>query len=818
MIISVLASIARRMHVKAAIPPVCMILLAVVILVPARVSASVARDGPLGQDATLASLELAVDGKPVELSPAFDPGTTFYSATGTGELVQVEAVPTKDEARVASYTVDGDTTVIEEGEDKEAPSFFLKEGAITAFSLEVKAGDGSTTRNYHVRFARPSRQSLPEITLEASPSEYVAGLGSLFFTATRTGDTSAALDLTINITQEQEWLSDTSYGITIPAGVSEYSDFFLPATRFSSDVTESGTLTATVAAVNGYDTSSASAQVRVISQEGPAVVVTLEPSSYEVDEGEGTLEFVVLADAHSSVPRVGAFPVTVSSQSDQATFRSDDDPGDYVALSQLLLFGPSDFQQENGSLVGRKTASITILDDHIYEGDERFHISLGLAAGQSPEVILLDLQGDACVAVCPNPYPVTILDNEEALRLTVAGDRVSEDGTLTSSIEAGTVSGAMIAADHSVTFNFAGPAVYGEDYTISPADEDSADGHQVTFPSGTAAVQLTVTAVDDEEDEACEWIEVTATIGLNSLNVTGAGSILVQDDDEDSPSGVTPISVGLSGMLVGEITSDDVGPDQFSFEATGGESYVIEVKRPMIFSAIDENGVGGNPQLVPVSVVDPSIIEITDDQGNQLLGEHDQGGFSLNFARAFFTPEDDGTYFINVGAGPQDRSSKGCYTISVRADDHADDFEANSDVVLHPGETLTAVIDSDVAPDDPGLNFWDWNIFPPLRQGRESEDTARPRRGIESLDDRDVFRYEIAEPGMYEITVSNQPEGVGIWYIWDHLGNLWYGTLEGPEESIEEHHDTGTYYVEVGTPYESEGNTGTYTVSLTAVE
>ncbi len=782
-----------------------------------RLLASGPRDGP-SSDATLSSLVLTSEGGPISLDPEFDPDTRFYSIGVETESVLVEASTTKDTASIVSYTIGGKKEVPDTERDKLSTDLQVLEGAITDFSLTIKAEDGETFKTYHVLFARPSRQSLPEITLEASPSEYVAGLGLLSFTVARTGDTSAALDLTINMTQEQEWLTDTAYEITIPSGVSEYSDFFLPAARFSSNVTQSGTLTATVAAVNGYDTSSASAQVRVISQEGPAVVVTLEHSSYEVDEGEGTLEVVVLANAHSSVPRVGAFPVTVSSQGDQATSRSDDDAGDYVSVSALLPFVPSDFQQENGSLVGRKTFSITILDDHLYEGDEQFHISLSRAPGTSSEVVLLDPHGGSCIEECPNPYPVTILDNEEALRLTVAGDRVSEDGTLTSSIEIGTVSGAITAADHSVTFNFAGPAVYGDDFAIIPGDSnDSADGHQVTLPSGSRAVHLTVRLFDDEEDEACEWIEVTATIGPNSFPVPGAPSILVFDNDEDSPSGVTPLSVGLSGMLVGEITSADVGPDQFSFEATGGESYVIEVKRPMTFSFIDEIGVGGNAQLVPGNIVDPSIIEVTDDGGNQILGEHDRGGFSLNFARAVFTPEDDGTYFINVNAGPQDRSAKGCYTISVRADDHADDFKTNPDVVLHPGETLAAVIDSDVAPDDPGLNFWDWKITPPLRPGHDTDGVVRPRRGIESLDDRDVFRYVIEDAGMYEITVSNQPEGVGIWYVWDELGNLWYGTLEGPEESIEEHHDTGTYYVVVGTPYESEGNTGAYNISLEAV-
>ena len=91
----------------------------------------------------------------------------------------------------------------------------------------------------------------------------------------------------------------------------------------------------------------------------------------------------------------------------------------------------------------------------------------------------------------------------------------------------------------------------------------------------------------------------------------------------------------------------------------------------------------------------------------QVLGEHDQGGFTANFARAFFTPEEDGTYLVAVGAGAQDRTAHGFYTLSVRGDDHADDYGTDLGVVLRPGEYLTARIDSDVAPDGPGLTPWD---------------------------------------------------------------------------------------------------------------
>ena len=93
----------------------------------------------------------------------------------------------------------------------------------------------------------------------------------------------------------------------------------------------------------------------------------------------------------------------------------------------------------------------------------------------------------------------------------------------------------------------------------------------------------------------------------------------------------------------------------------------------------------------------------------------------------------------------------------------------------------------------------------------------RPRRGIESLDDRDMFRYKISEAGDVPPVTGRPARGVGFWYVWDSNGNLWLEAAVAPVATIERHHEPGTYYAEVGTPFESEGNTGTYTFSVSAI-
>ena len=259
----------------------------------------------------------------------------------------------------------------------------------------------------------------------------------------------------------------------------------------------------------------------------------------------------------------------------------------------------------------------------------------------------------------------------------------------------------------------------------------------------------------------------------------------------------------------GELTEADEGRDWFSFEADGGENYIIEVKNRWHVSETDANGPGWSFLYVPDHLIDPSILEIVNEQGEQALGERDQGGFMGNFARGFFTPNKDGTYYIAVGAGAQDRGGTGHYTISVRVDDHADDYKPNPQVAIQPGGSIRATIDTDVAPNDPGLNPWDWL--------ETSQGNAVPIRGDESLDDRDVFRLEIPQAGTYRVSVSYGPEGVGVWSIMDSIGHAEHYQDTVPAPFMEFHGEPGFYLAEIGTPYRSEGNTGSYTVTLEAV-
>ena len=264
------------------------------------------------------------------------------------------------------------------------------------------------------------------------------------------------------------------------------------------------------------------------------------------------------------------------------------------------------------------------------------------------------------------------------------------------------------------------------------------------------------------------------------------------------------IETGLIGAINGELTEKDEGRDWFSFEGERGEHYIIELRNQMEFAEGANTWFGGHLNYVDGHLIDPSILEVVDEDGEQVLGEQDEGGFMANFARAFFTPDEDGTYYFAVGGGDEFRSGLGFYELSVRVDDHADDYGTEPGVVLLPGKSISARIDSDVPPNHPGLKPWHWVI----------DDPSIPVFGLESLDDRDVFEFRISEEGTYKVLVSDGPSGVGIWNIWNGTNGVFKQFESGPVESAVLSYSPGTYYVEVGNVYESKGNTGSYTVSL----
>lgn len=124
----------------------------------------------------------------------------------------------------------------------------------------------------------------PRITLAASRDTIIGGLETLVLTATREAPLDAPLAVTLQVTQEQNWLSRTSYQLNFAAGGST-ANLNLSRVLFSSDVRRSGTLTATVDSVSGNASgrrAPGSRQVGIVFLSNPHVT-----SGLEADVGSG---------------------------------------------------------------------------------------------------------------------------------------------------------------------------------------------------------------------------------------------------------------------------------------------------------------------------------------------------------------------------------------------------------------------------------------------------------------------------------------------------------------------------------------------------
>ncbi len=405
-------------------------------------------------------------------------------------------------------------------------------GAIAHPSLTVTGEDVVSARTNNRSPAKMNRQMTPEITIEASRNPYVAGLGDLTFTLIRTGDTASALDVTVSLTQDQTWLSATSSTVTFAAGASTTTLTFLD-TDFSTDVTQSGTLTATVDAVSGYDTGNATVSVSVISQDGPAVTVSFEKAEYSVAENAGSLEVVLVAQATTSVPYVPDFWVLVITDEIEAS-----NTDDFAELRRIFLFDSSKFVDVDGSLVGEVSIVLTIANDEIREGDERFELQFSRVPTTPLEVGFLDPGGTLCDVVCQDHYPVTILDDDPNISVSFEKDsyEVAEGSSVTVKI--------TLSADPERDVNI--PIMVTEQGGASVSDY-AIVSEVVEFKPGDTEKALTIAATadfwnDDGERLLLKFGELPAGVTAGMHTTT---TVTITDDDDGDPA----FSVGRLGAF-----------------------------------------------------------------------------------------------------------------------------------------------------------------------------------------------------------------------------------------------------------------------------
>ena len=257
------------------------------------------------------------------------------------------------------------------------------------------------------------------------------------------------------------------------------------------------------------------------------------------------------------------------------------------------------------------------------------------------------------------------------------------------------------------------------------------------------------------------------TYTLSVMDVTDG----VPDDFEDGTG--TSGSVEVGGSATGEIDGIEAGGDRdwFAVELKAGRLYQIDLEGR-------HTGAG--------TVREPYLFGVHDANGNYIANTTDQGSGEGANSRVFFTPQEDGAYYVAARAFGD---GEGTYTLSVTdaTDSGLDDFTADT------GTSGTVAMDGSATGE------------------------------IDYAHDRDWFAVELEAGRIYRIDLKGSQTGDGtlenpyLRGIFDANGNLLPGTTNDNagvgynSRVFFTAEEAGAYYVAASDSYNGRG---TYTLSI----
>ena len=341
-------------------------------------------EAPADNEATLAKLALEYEnGQSVEFTEAFSSGTTGYTAYIPASISQLKVKVLKTSSH-AMVVIAGDDNVVTPFEANISLPF---DGDHTV-AVAVTAEDGVTVQEYTVDLVR-----LKPITITRKHDSVMGDFEEPTFKLNRQGDLTQALDVTIRIHQDENWLSTTTY--TKSFGAEEGSiDVELDEISSGNIARLDGHIYVTIDSIEGYDTSNVEA-IRVISipeSDLPHLMtVKLEHEEYYFNENDRVALVHLIVEAQTPhIHRIPSEYISISTKSGTAK-----SPQDYPATSLQTSMSNIDHDkyvkrdETTGLLVARIPVYYEIYNDIIFEGEEIFEVALENSPGLSPRVDLV---------------------------------------------------------------------------------------------------------------------------------------------------------------------------------------------------------------------------------------------------------------------------------------------------------------------------------------------------------------------------------------------------------------------------------------------
>ena len=432
----------------------------------------------------------------------------------------------------------------------------------------------------------------PTLTIAAGSDTYGYQIENVVFTVTRNGTAEGEISGLVTLTQDENFMSSFfrwSFTISADETSTEVEVF---RSLFNGNATQSGNLTATIEAGDGYTVGMpGSAAVRMVVAD-PAITVRPERAAYRFAEGGAEATIAVVARTAPDVPPPdGTFPMQVFSDHTSGTATVGDD---YEVLRTNVVFGTADFTAAGDVWEARKEVSLTIVDDDVAEADETIELRLRPDPTFTPERIRpRNADGSACV------------DDVCTVSVTIAAN----DGPPVARIEITPVPPAA-SADH-------GPYYIKDDFLALPDDTVHGRGATLTFTLNLdTAVTVTGTPelvldIFDRERRA----RYTGGSGSRQLTFTWT----VEKGDND-PDGLEFRFLDLNGGTIRDTQGSNFVPEtlpaqqfaehrvrgglhamrlEVSGSAREGEPFEIRVVRNGGFEEVAVAGVGVADSALP---------------------------------------------------------------------------------------------------------------------------------------------------------------------------------------------------------------------------
>ena len=347
-------------------------------------------------------------------------------------------------------------------------------------------------------------------------------------------DQTIALEFGGTATKESDYSVDAE-SLTLTAGETSVSTTVRAVDDTMTDPDETIEIVAKLDRQQIGDTRT----VTIADDETAATRITLSVNPAAVAEDAGATDITVTGTLNGAAQST-AVEIQVSVASGTATADTD-----FTAVTSFAL------EIDANETTGTAMFEFTPMNDSLAEETETVKVTGNADGDLTVWATSLDITDDDAPRYTLAVNPASIAESEGTASVTVS------------------TGGVTFSDDQTFTLSFAGSATKGTDYSV--------DAESLTLTAGQMSVSTTVQAVDDEDDDPNETIEITAalngetvgttqTLTITDDDGTRSGSETVEDnepndgndpDDEGSGGGEAPDDGGNDGDEDGDEDGDD---------------------------------------------------------------------------------------------------------------------------------------------------------------------------------------------------------------------------------------------------------------------